>query len=112
MAAGHAWILSPRVVNNLRYGYTRIKLDNIGVRNAEYANVRFIDDLNGFDDSGLPAGTASSLIRSTPTHHIRDDLSCTVGSHSFSMGGEARFIRNARSSDALSFHTFTVNPSW
>jgi len=112
MAAGHAWILSPRVVNNLRYGYTRIKLDNIGVRNAEYANVRFIDDLNGFDDSGLPAGTASSLIRSTPTHHIRDDLSWTVGSHSFSMGGEARFIRNARSSDALSFHTFTVNPSW
>ncbi len=28
------------------------------------------------------------------------------------MGGEARFIRNDRSSDALSFHGFTVNPSW
>ena len=28
------------------------------------------------------------------------------------MGGEARFIRNDRASDALSFHGFTVNPSW
>ncbi len=28
------------------------------------------------------------------------------------MGGEARFVRNDRSSDALSFHGFTVNPSW
>ena len=112
VAAGHTWIVNSRVLNSLRYGYTRIKLDNVGVRNAEFANVRFIDDLNGFDDPGLPAGTASSLFRSTPTHHIRDDFTVTFGSHTFSMGGEARFIRNDRSSDALSFHTFTVNPSW
>jgi len=112
IAAGHTWIVNPRVLNSLRYGYTRIKLDNVGVRTAEFANVRFMDDLNGFDDPGLPAGTASSLFRSTPTHHIRDDLTLTVGRHTFSMGGEARFIRNDRSSDALSFHTFTVNPSW
>ena len=112
VALGHTWVLSPRLVNNLRYGYTRIKLDNVGVRNAEFANVRFVDDLNGFDDPGLPAGTASTLNRSTPTHHIRDDLSWTLGAHSFTVGGEARFVRNDRASDALAFHTFTVNPSW
>ncbi|HET9261613.1 MAG TPA: carboxypeptidase-like regulatory domain-containing protein [Vicinamibacterales bacterium] len=112
IAVGHSWIVSSRIVNSLRYGYTRIKLDNAGVRNAEFANVRFIDDLNGFDDPGLPGGTASTLNRSTPTHHIRDDLSWTTGTHTFSMGGEARFIRNARASNSLSFHTFTVNPSW
>jgi hypothetical protein len=112
MAAGHTWVVNSRVVNNLRYGYTRIKLDNVGVRNEEFANVRFVDDLNGFDDPGLPGGTASNLLRSTPTHHIRDDLSWTLGTHTFSMGGEARFVRNDRSSNALSFHTFTVNPSW
>jgi hypothetical protein len=111
-AMGHSWIVNPRIVNNLRYGYTRIKLDNAGVRNAEYANVRFIDDLNGFDDPNLPAGTASTLNRNTPTHHIRDDVTWITGSHTFSIGGEARFIRNERASDALSFHGFTVNPSW
>jgi TonB dependent receptor-like, beta-barrel len=113
MAVGDTWVLSSRIVNSFRYGYTRIKLDNAGVRNAEYANVRFIDDLSGFDDTAsLPTGTASSLIRSTPTHHIRDDLSWTAGTHTISMGGEARFVRNDRSSNQLSFHTFTVNPSW
>jgi hypothetical protein len=113
IAAGHTWILSPRIVNSLRYGYTKINLDNHGVRDAEYANVRFIDDLSGFDDTAsLPAGTASSLVRNTPTHHIRDDLSWTLSSHTFSMGGEARFVRNERSSNNLSFHGFTVNPSW
>lgn len=112
IAAGHTWVVSPRVLNSFRYGYTKIQLDNVGVRTEEFANVRFIDDLNGFDDPGLPAGTASSLFRSTPTHHFRDDLTLSMGKHTFSMGGEARFIRNDRSSDALSFHTFTVNPSW
>ncbi len=106
MAAGHTWVVNSSLVNNFRYGYTRIKLDNVGVRNAEYSNVRFIDELNGFDQ------TASSLIRSTPTNHFRDDLTWTRGAHTFSMGGEARFVRNDRSSDALAFHGFTVNPSW
>ena len=106
VAAGHTWVVNSRLINNLRFGYTRIKLDNVGVRNAEYANVRFIDELNGFDQ------VASSLIRSTPTHHIRDDVSWSLGTHTFSMGGEARFVRNDRASDALSFHGFTVNPSW
>jgi hypothetical protein len=113
MAVGDTWVVNPRLVNSFRYGYTRIKLDNAGVRNAEYVNVRFIDDLSGFDDTdSLPTGTASSLFRSTPTHHIRDDLSWTVGTHTFSTGGEARFVRNERESNQLSFHTFTVNPSW
>ena len=106
VAAGHTWVVNSRLVNNLRYGYTRIKLDNVGVRNAEYANVRFIDELSGFDQ------TASSVSRSTPTNHIRDDVSWSLGTHTLSMGGEARFVRNDRSSDALAFHGFTVNPSW
>ena len=70
IAVGHSWIVSSRIVNSLRYGYTRIKLDNAGVRNAEFANVRFIDDLNGFDDPGLPGGTAS-----TPGSRSRPSLS-------------------------------------
>jgi carboxypeptidase family protein/TonB-dependent receptor-like protein len=111
IAAGHTWILSPRIVNNFRYGYTRIKVNNLGITNAVFANVRFIDDLSGFDDIGDTLPTSTNL-RRTPTHHVRDDLSWTLGTHTFSMGGEARFIRNERSSDNLSFNGFTVNPSW
>ena len=106
VAAGHTWVMTSRLVNNFRYGYTQIKVDNVGVRNSEYANVRFIDELGGFDQ------TASSLFRNTPTHHFRDDVTWALGKHTLSMGGEARFIRNERSSNALSFHGFTVNPSW
>ena len=29
----------PRIVNNFRYGYTRIKVNNLGITNAEFANV-------------------------------------------------------------------------
>ena len=78
---------------------------------AEFTNVRFIDDLSGFDDIGDTLPT-STLLRRTPTHHVRDDLSWTLGTHTFSMGGEARFIRNERSSNNLSFNEFIVNPSW
>ena len=84
VAAGHTWVVNSRLVNNLRYGYTRIKLDNVGVRNAEYANVRFVDELNGFDQ--VPA---SSLIRSTPTNHIRDDISWSLGTHTLLDGGRS-----------------------
>lgn len=106
VAAGHTWVMSSRLVNNFRYGYTQIKVDNAGVRNAEYSNVRFIDELGGFDQ------TASSLFRNTPTHHFRDDVTWALGKHTLSFGGEARFIRNERESNSLSFHGFTVNPSW
>jgi hypothetical protein len=110
ISAGYTWVINPRIVNNLRYGYTRIKLENVGIQNSSFANVRFIDELNGFDN---PDGLAdTSLIRITPTHHIRDDLSWTTGKHTFSMGGEARYIRNHRTSDLLSYHGFTINPSW
>lgn len=106
VAAGHTWVMTSRLVNNLRYGYTQIKVDNVGLRNSEYSNVRFIDELSGFDQ------VASSLFRNTPTHHIRDDVTWALGNHTLSFGGEARFIRNERESDSLSFHAFTVNPSW
>ncbi len=108
MAIGYTAVLSPTMVNNFRYGLTRISLDNKGVRDQEFANIRFIDEFHGFDNT--PLRDTSS--RRSPTHHFRDDFSWTRGKHSFSAGGEFRFPQNEKTSNALSFHGFTVNPSW
>ena len=106
IALGYKAVLSPTVVNNLRYGYTRIGEKFSGQRNSEFADLRFIDELNGFD------GAASTRLRTLPQHHLRNDLSVTRGSHTLSAGFEARFTRNNRSTNIGAFNTFTVNPSW
>lgn len=107
LALGYQAVLSPTVVNNFRYGYTRIGEKFSGIENESFANLRFIDDLNGFDQ---PNTTSRS--RQLPTHHFRDDFSVTRGTHTINVGLDFRFSRNNRASTANSFHFFTVNPSW
>ena len=106
IAAGYTAVLSPEKVNNFRFGITRIGEEFAGIRDSEFVGLRFITELNGFD------GTASSRDRFLTSTHIRDDFSWTRGNHTIGFGGEIRFTRNDRSSNASSFNTFTVNPSW
>ncbi len=106
LAFGYKAVLSPTVINTLRYGYTRIGEEFSGVRNSEYVGLRFISELNGFD------GTASTRTRFLDTQHFRNDMSITRGSHTMSFGADFRFTRNNRSTNANSFHGFVVNPSW
>jgi len=47
-----------------------------------------------------------------PQHHIRDDVSWTKGTHTWSFGGEFRMTRNSTFSNGNSFDTFLINPSW
>ena len=57
VAFGYKAVLGTSMVNNLRYGYTRIGEAFAGVRSSEFVNLRFIGELNGFD------GTASTRTR-------------------------------------------------
>ncbi len=111
MALGYTAVFSPTLVNNFRWGLTRIKDQTSGLRTNEFVWHRFLFDPFGFTDT--PGGSAnSSLGRTVPQQHFRNDFSWIRGSHSFTFGGEARYTRNRRFDDTLSFNTFTVNPSW
>jgi hypothetical protein len=107
MALGYTALLTPQLINNFRYGLTRIGIDNAGIRNSTFVNVRFVDELNGFDN--LSRDTAN---RRTPTHDFRDDVTWTHGKHTFGFGGEVRFIRNEKLGNLLSYPEYTINPSW
>lgn len=101
---GYRAVLSPTLVNNFRYGLSRISEQTAGQQTGEFVDFRFIDNLQDFD--------SSTLGRVLPVHHIGNDLSWTKGNHTLSFGGDARFLRNGRFSNANSFHTFLINPSW
>jgi len=108
-ALGYTALLSSNVVNNFRWGLTRLKQQTAGVRTQEFVDFRFIDDLRGNETGGA---RNNSEARTIPQHHFRDDVSWTRGQHTFSFGGEVRYTRNTKSSDLNSFHDFVMNPSW
>jgi Carboxypeptidase regulatory-like domain/TonB dependent receptor-like, beta-barrel len=113
-ALGYTAVLTPNVVNNFRWGLTRIKSEAVGNIDGEYVNVRFVDELHGFDHgpvAGYP-DLATTKNRRTPTNQLRDDVSWNRGNHSFGFGGDVRFVRNLKAGNGLSFHGFTINPSW
>ncbi len=103
MAVGYKAVLTPHVVNNFRYGVNRIKEVTGGLQAKSFINFRFLTD---------PQGQTASLGRTLPQHQLVDDISWIRGTHTFGFGGNARFTRNARFSNASSFHRFTSNPSW
>ncbi|MBZ5540991.1 MAG: carboxypeptidase-like regulatory domain-containing protein [Acidobacteriia bacterium] len=108
-AIGYTAILTPRIVNNFRYGLTRISDKSSGIRNQEFVNFRFIDDLQGYETGEVYNKTNGRIL---PQHHFRDDVSWTRGVHEFSFGGEMRFTRNATFNNSNSYHQFLINPSW
>ena len=111
-SVGYTAILTNTLVNNFRYGLTRISEKNAGIRNSEFVEQRFIDDLAGFYDSNATVPYNNTDGRILPQHHFRDDVSWTKGVHQFSFGGELRRTRNSTFSNANSFPIFVVNPSW
>jgi len=106
---GYAAVLTNNLVNNFRYGYTRISDKASGVRNQEFVDIRFIDSLDGSETAGTYNDTKGRIL---PQHHFRNDLSWIKGTHTLSFGGEIRTTRNSTFNNANSFHTFVVNPSW
>jgi hypothetical protein len=107
---GYTAVLSATMVNNFRWGVTRIKDASAGNRNTEFVRHRFLDDTLGFFNQ--EQGTSSSFGRIIPQNHFRNDFSWTRGKHVMSFGAEARYTRNSRFSDGGSFHVAVINPSW
>jgi len=109
-ATGYTAVFSPTTVNTFRWGLTRVKDSTSGIRGSEFVRHRFLDDTLGFFNQN--DGTSSSLGRTIPQHHFRNDFNWTRGKHTFTFGGEARYTRNNGFRDSGSFHFIVINPSW
>jgi hypothetical protein len=101
MAAGDTWLINSRLVNDIRYGYTRQGFAQAGVGSGSYTDLRFI---------ASPTAETRTTIRSVPINSILDTLNYTKGSHSIQVGGTWRLIHNNSQTNANSFNSGNSNP--
>lgn len=102
-AIGYTSLLSSRLVNNFRYGFTRIDVERAGTLNSNLALFRFIDDLTeAFSSNG----------RAPLTHTFANDTTFTAGRHTWQWGTNIRLLRNLNFTNGSSFHFATANGSW
>src|SRR5450432_1935422 len=87
LAIGYTWVISPTLVNNLRYGLTRQAYTDTGVQTAPYVTPRDIDSI---------FAQTRNLDAIIPVNQISDDFTWTKGAHTFSFGGVIRHITVAR----------------
>jgi len=102
-AIGHDWVLSSNKINTLRYGYTDIVEDSLGLQTESRISFRFIDDYDAL---------TATFGRKTPTQNLVDDFSWIKGSHTFKFGTNLRFTRVPRYDNTFSFNDGITNASW
>jgi hypothetical protein len=103
LAAGYTAVITPNLVNTLRYGFTRQGVDDAGVSKQPHVSLAAVSDPQSFSRS------TSYII---PVHNIVDDLSWTKHDHSFAFGVNIRFIDDRRTSDANSYPDGQMNQGW
>jgi len=103
IALGYSWIVSPSIVNTLRYGFTRQSFDNTGTQTQPIVTLSTLAD---------PVATTRPVTAKIPVHDIEENLSWTHGSHSIAAGASIRFTRTSRLSYANSFSGAQATPGW
>ena len=101
--AGYTALISPTLVNNLRYGYIRQGVGDSGLSASDFNHFRGLDDVQGFSNTTLT---------NVPVHNIVDDLSWTRGKHTLQFGGNLRIIANNRTGNAQNISTTDTNVFW
>lgn len=109
LVIGETGILTPTMVNNFRYGFTRQSVGTIGNANQPWIRFRGLNDAEG---TSSPANFAYSQAFQVPVHNIVDDFSWKKGNHSFTFGTNIRFIRSPAVSLTNSFSSGLTNASW
>jgi hypothetical protein len=96
---------SNTLINNFRYGYIREGLGQTGLQTQGYIS---------FYTGGLtnPQGETPTINVQVPLNNFVDDISWTKGKHTLQFGTNLRIINNVRQSNAQSFNSATVNPTW
>ena len=100
-AAGYTAVISPALVNNFRWRFTRQSVGNIGDSDQPYIHFR-----------GMDQGVTRSSEFQMPMHNFVNDLSWTKGKHTFQFGTNLGFIRDRRLSTTNSFSDGIANSAW
>ena len=103
IAVGHTWMMSNNVVNNARYGLTRVSLGSSGLQSQGFVQFRGMDFPQAF------TSTSTSVV---PVHNVMDDISWIRGNHTLQFGGNYRRIDNTATGNRFSFINAETNPSW
>jgi hypothetical protein len=103
LAVGVNSNLTPSLISNFRYGYTRQGVENTGISTVNQIGFRTLTDIYGLN---------RSFRRISPTHHITQDFTWIKGKHNLQFGGSVRNYTNDRLNFANSFFAATGNASW
>ena len=104
LAASYTWIVRPNLINSLRYGITRLGLNQSGALGTalSFSGITSPQPM-------LNGSVIRPSIQIMPTHNIGDDLTWTKGKHTISSGINFRFIRNTHSSYTNSFPSYSFS---
>ena len=102
-ALGYTWIVTPTLVNSVRWGFTRQSYDNTGVQSQPIVS---------FTDLDNPVASTTALSAKIPVQDIEENLTWTHGPHTVVVGTSMRFIRTHRLSFANSYSDATMTPGW
>lgn len=103
MMVGYTGAITPHLVNNFRYGYTRVGSGRSASLNSDYVTVRFIDMIDPL---------YSSRNRIIPTHNFTDDITWNKGKHTMQFGANLRFTRVNTADNENSYRYVSMNGSW
>src|SRR5262249_1510774 len=120
MTIAHNFLITPRVINELRFGASDVRIvtsTNVSAKDiVAKIGVPLPDPPSGsatptFSIKGFqPTGTASSSVSRSRTVQILDNLTWSVGSHSLKFGGDIRplsaYFSNVFASDRAGRYTF------
>jgi Carboxypeptidase regulatory-like domain len=98
LAVGYSAVLTPTVVNNFRYGYTR---QSYGVLGNQSEDVIYLESFNG----GAYSSTNSYQV---PVNNFVDDISWNKGKHTLQFGSNISILRNPQSNNINSFDSANV----
>jgi hypothetical protein len=96
-------VLTPSLVNTMRYGFTRLSREQTGIQTASAVTFRGLDN---------PVGLTTGISRQIPVHQFQNDISWTKRTHNVQAGFIARLIQNQSTNFGRSFHSAVTNVSW
>jgi hypothetical protein len=108
LIASYTGVISPTLVNSVRYGFVRESDGEIGNSNQTWIFLRGLND----STSGPSQAITRSKQYQRPSHNITDDLSWTRGNHTLQFGGVITFIRDATANLNSSYSDGVVNSAW
>ena len=103
MIFGDTWTISPRLVNDLRYGYIRQGYGQSGVGTGDYVDFRFLD---------TPTAETRTTTVNLPVNNVVDNFTISAGKHTFGLGGNWRLLHINRASNNTTFNGASTNPYW